>query len=604
MGFISKSVSTLARTNPTFPGQRDGANLWRQIFGSTTKETPHKPLQRQDPVEGGTYGRSTVSARNSFVRLLEAFRSGAPGGWSDDRWEQTRHFTGIAYVAIHRIATQLQGAEFQVFMKDPTHPDGKRPVSESDLPQGDRMVRPYDLVTLLEKPNRQDSFGKMMYRVAQQKFLTGTAYLWMVPNQLGTPMELYCVPTALAIPQPAVNPDFPDGYFRIQPVYPYGPFSSYPTPSSAVGAPIPAQWMMKFQYPHPFLRYDGFSPLTGMRLHLDEIESMDRSRWYSMKRSINPSAVLNFDEMEGAQPLDEAEINRIHSEWENNFMGTENHGKLIVGTPGGRLDEFGRSPREMDWQSGWDQLTSFAMGGFGITRPAAGMVEDSSYSSLFATLKQLNLVTLDPECQDISSELTRSLAPFFGDNLIVEVRCRRIDDHDLKMSKLNQLMAARAITKNEMRKELEMPITMELWGNEIAGTESPMMPGMAPPGAPPAVPAHLLQAQSPSELAMMQGQSNQLGMLPGVGNPLAQAKINGAVALDASGLRGVEDVDEQVISRPWTGNIARGSVGPRKSLNGQGNITLLSKKLQARGKLRPLQKKSIYEQVRESLNGK
>src|SRR5260370_35899679 len=107
--------------------------------------------------------------------------------------------------------------------------------------------------------------------------LMGKALTWMVPNKLKTPMELYSIPTAIAIPQPAINPDFPDGYYRIQPIYPYGPFSSYPTPATAVGAPIPAQWMLRVKYPHPLLRYDGYSPMTVLRLQQDEIESIDRS---------------------------------------------------------------------------------------------------------------------------------------------------------------------------------------------------------------------------------------------------------------------------------------------------------------------------------------
>ncbi len=97
------------------------------------------------------------------------------------------------------------------------------------------------------------------------------------------------------------------------------------------------------------------------------------------------------------------------------------------------------------------------------------MIEDSSYSTLFATMKQLYWQTLDPMSNRISNHLTRKLAPFFGDDLIVEVRCKRIDDHDVKNAKLQLLMAGKAITKNELRKECEFPLTPEDWGSEMAG---------------------------------------------------------------------------------------------------------------------------------------
>lgn len=401
-----------------------GRAVWREIFNTSDRSPSQRnreefPYPARRPVRGGTYGRSVTSTSDAaFVRLLEAMRSMAPGGWSDDRWEQTRHFLGIAYVAIHRKSVMMGQAEFQVFKKDPHHPDGKRPVTPHDPPDGDRAakyVRPYDLVELLEKPNRQDYFGKWLYRVTQQKDLTGTALTWMVPNQFGTPYEMYCVPTAIAIPQPVVNPDFPDGFYRIQPVYPYGPFSSYPTPNSAVGAAVPAQWMLRFQYPHPLLRYDGYSPLTGLRLHIDEVEMMDRSRWYAMKRSINPSAVLDLSEVDGSEPWVEAELERIRADIEATMQGPENHGQLLVPPPGGRLEPWGRAPIDMEYQAGWDQLVSFIMGGFGITKPAAGMVEDSSYSTLYATLKQLHLVTLQPECVAYDTPLiTRDGAGHIG----------------------------------------------------------------------------------------------------------------------------------------------------------------------------------------------
>lgn len=313
---------------------------------------------------------------------------------------------------------------------------------------------------------------------SQQMLLTGSALTWMVPSLMpsyiegkGLPMELYPIPTATAVPQAVSSEEFPQGYYRIQPVYPYGPFSSTPTPNSAVGAAIPSQWMLKFKFPHPFLRYDGWSPQTALRLHLDQVEMIDRSRHYTMRRTINPAATLLMDDAEGAQPLSDEEIDRLKAEFEEVFMGPENAGRLFVGAPGWRLDQWGNRPIDMDYSNGWNQLVSFVLGGFGITKQAAGMVEDSSYSTLFATLKQLYWLTLEPLCNRIASKLTRHLAPFFGEGLIIDIRCKRIDDHDVAITKNNFLMAARALTKNEARRSMDYPLTMEPWGSDIAGVE-------------------------------------------------------------------------------------------------------------------------------------
>lgn len=512
MGFISDYTSK--KITSGVPGTERGTALWREVFGIVSKEDVNKfPRVRPDG-----YGRSIFSSDASVKRLVQALRSMAPGGWSDDRWEQSKHFTGAAYVAIDRIGRQLRRAEFALFRKDPSHPDGKRPVLESDPPEGNRQCTPYDLVKLMERPNPQDSFGDMMYRWCQQLRLTGTALTWMLPNMFHEPMELYVIPTALAIPQPAVNPDYPDGYYRIQPMYPYGPFSTYPTPATAVGAPIPAQWMMRFMYPHPLFRYEGYSPLTGLRQQLDQLETMDRSRWYKMKRGSNPDAVLNLDGFEGAQPLPDEEVQRIHAEWENDTAGAENHGKLIVGFPGGKFEPFGISPKEMDFVSSWEQVLSFILGGgFGITKPAAGMVEDSNYSTLFATLKQLYWITLEPDGEDIASKITRYLCPYFGDNLIFEIRMKPLDDHEVKRTKSEVLINAKAVTKNEIRKQWDEPPTKEEWGEEIAGE-----------GA---------EEEAKVQQAEAQTEAIKEGKPPGEGN---------------------EEIEKE---RPTPGNLSRGALG-------------------------------------------
>lgn len=529
MGFIANLVKSGGNA-PLEKKTTDSRGIWRNVFGSsgvTKEDSFNKPREnptnlagdpRTTPLEG-SYNRS-ASQVASVERLLVALRSRAPGGWSDDRWEQTRHFVGIAYVAIHRQNEQLSQAEFQVFRKDEFHPDGKVPVENN-----------HPLVQLLEKPNPDDNFGDLMANWNLQMDLTGMSLSWMVPNKLQQPMEIYPIPTALAIPQPASNPDYPQGFYRIQPVYPYGPFSSFPAPATAVGAAIPAEWMMRIKYPHPFLRYDGYSPLSAMRLHMDEVESVDRSRWYSMKRSIRPDAVLNFDDVEGSQPLTDPEVDRIIAQFEAELQGAENAGKIFVGQPGAKLEPWGTSPREMDYQGGWDQLTSFVLGGFGITKPAAGMIEDASYSTLFATLKQLYWLTLEPKASRIAQKLTRYLAPFFGDDLIIEIRCRRIDDHDVTFQKLGVAMQAFAVTKNEVRKELDFPVTQEMWGNEIAGIPPPPMP-VGPDGQP------------------LQIDEN--------GQPIEDNGVMNALMGDE-----MEEEDDMEKDRPKSGKMSEGALGPK-----------------------------------------
>jgi HK97 family phage portal protein len=464
-------------------------------------------------------------------------------------------------------------AEFQVYRRDPLHQDGKRPVLVDDPPEmGALGPKPYDLVKLLNNPNKKDSFGEMMYRWNQQMDLTGKALTMIVPNMLGTPMELYVIPTAHAIPQPVINPEFPDGYYRIQPMYPYGPFSTYPTPQTSVGAPVPAEWMMSFEYPHPLLRYEGFSPLTALRLHIDEVEAIDKSRWYSMKQVFNPTAILNFANMDSASPLPEEEIERIRADLEANHFGPENVGRLLVSTPGAELEQFGTRAADMEYQAGWDQLVSFIMAGFGISKTAAGMVEGASYSNLFAALKQFYWLTMDPKCKRFASQMTRYLCPHFGKDLFIEINSRPINDHEIVHAKIGLGLQAMCLTKNEVRKLLELPTTQEEWGKEIAG-----MPPMTGPDGMPLDPNTGAPMQPGMEGNAEDVMQDQIPADPMGENPNELARPGHPLPLDAL-IYGAGDREPPASEqfRPRSGAIAKGALGPRKSLNGHANGRLNS----------------------------
>lgn len=162
---------------------------WRQAY--TVKEDGS---YRLDPRKAANANASAASGVNAYSKLLRAMRSKAPGTWTDDRWEQSKHFTTTPYVAIHRICVLLSQSEYDVLesVNGSMDPNDLKPAKSKE---GERLIR------YLGKPNWKDSWGKWMYRVGQQKWLTGSALDWMVPNMIGEPVEHYVVPTALAVPQ-------------------------------------------------------------------------------------------------------------------------------------------------------------------------------------------------------------------------------------------------------------------------------------------------------------------------------------------------------------------------------------------------------------------
>ena len=250
--------------------------------------------------------------------------------------------------------------------------------------------------------------------------------------------------------------------------------------------------------------------------------------------------------VEGMEPLPLAEIERIIAEWEARHQSPENHGGMVVMPPGGKLDEFGRAPAEMDYNDSWAQKSSFVLGGLGITKPAAGMIEDSSYSTLFATLKQVNVLTVQPECDDIASDLTRQVASKFGPNLVIKIRAKRIDDHDIMFQKLQILIEAKAITYNQLLKELDMPQTDEPWGKERVGEA---------------------EAQAEQEMRAAEINSKQEMDIGEQGDQPQKKEEGFKIESADAGMEAADEQAEKEQRRPKPGPLGRGALGPRDQLH-------------------------------------
>lgn len=588
MGLVRRLITEApVPRSASFPGQRDGSRLWREAFGETKErglaETETGPRSQASRIDTGT--------RAAVKRLIQSLSSLAPGGWSDDRYRQSQSLVGITYIAITHANNHLRRASFTVGYDDPDAEDGVRSVEKDSFA--------YKLVELLQNPNDDDSFGDLMAQWNTQLGLTGMGLTYAPPSALPAemsrslggpgkvvPARLFVIPTAIAVPQATMNEEYPQGYYRVQQVYPYGPWSSLPTPTSSAGAPVDARHMIRFKYTHPLLRYDGYSPLTGLATWIDEFNMIDRSRHASMRGAINPSAVLSLpaDENGTVQSLPEAEIERLIAEFESTMQGPDRMGQLYIAPGGSKLEPWGNTPDKMLYESGWDQLLSAILGGFGLTKPVAGMVEDSSYSTLFASLRQVYWVTLEPFCEMIAEKLTKFLAPLYGDNLVVKIRCKPIDDHEINFTKADKLVAGKAGTKNEYRKLIGLPPTKEEWGKDIAGDPSPYE-----------------KEQAEKQQQAAGGGAEQPGGTPAPGQgPPAPPPLGGGPK-EETPEEARPDPPEVEESRPKAGAIAAGARGGPLKTQGKRLAAARAKPVLPLVGTKREQSLSVYEQITKAL---
>ena len=134
---------------------------------------------------------------------------------------------------------------------------------------------------------------------------------------------------------------------------------------------------------------------------------------------------------EGDIEPDEKMLERASSRFNEKYSGPANAGRAMFLSGKAQVTQLGTSPREMDYQSGFDQAGRAIMAGHGTPPIAAGAAGSGSYAAYYAELKQFTELTIQPILDFLAEEDTERLAPQFGDGLTIEYEAAAIDDPDL-----------------------------------------------------------------------------------------------------------------------------------------------------------------------------
>ncbi len=391
--------------------------------------------------------------------LADTLRRDPPGQWSDNRYEQSNHYRGVLYIAIRSIMDALYSTTITLNKKHHKYAAVSLRRLEKAMPtphanSSDERMRPFDdpdhsLVKLLDQPNRTETFNELLAQLVLQYHLTGSGLMWANPNKLGLPAELYILPTALCTAQPA-TPDYPEGWWRVTQYYPGGGFGILPSPMSGGGAPIDGRDLLRFKNPHPLWRFDAMSPLTAGSVQLDILESIDQARWTAMDQGLTPDMILLAPGVNQAQ-LD-AHLERLKA----TNIGKRNFRKVMAlgGDQGDSKFDVkfpSTTAKDMDFSSGWDQMTAYALALFGVPKSVAGLATTGSYAELYAALKQFHTLTLRPLVQRLGVWLTKHLARVWSDDLAIQLDLPTIDDQQLHEQQLSTDLAHDLLTFNEAR---------------------------------------------------------------------------------------------------------------------------------------------------------
>lgn len=435
------------------PQNRQRISNWiREVQGRRSDDPYTSRLNNDTQVDA-------ASVVSNWEYLLRALRSRAPGMYSQNVQALSQHFTSGVYLALNTMCKQAAQAEWRIFEEigSPHEPDVE-------------LQKHEPVVKLFKNPNNEDDFVDILAQLTQQIGLNGIALEWIPVwgNQI-QPEEMYIIPTATALPWPP-SPVYPHGSYLIQPFYPFGPFSTIPSYQSAAGARIPAEQIIRIKNDHPILRYDGYATLTAIQRHVDTVEAIDTARWSTQQLGLDPSIIISFDP-KLVNP-DKADFKRIRTELQAIYAGPVNAGKIMFNPFGGKADKLSHTPNEMAWEKGWEQLMAFEQACFGVPKGISGMDDDTSFATLYARMKQFNLLSLDPLLDKLGRKNTKRLIkPYFGGDLYLKLTARKITDEEMVLKKIGVGIQSKTLRLNEIRKllDLDLPPIDGPQGDEFIG---------------------------------------------------------------------------------------------------------------------------------------
>lgn len=333
---------------------------------------------------------------------------GWPGGWSQDRNEQVRHYRHWSFVGINAIAKAVAGLTPNVALVragDEAADDGHR--SRALLHRYQKTltaIKPHEIITpvrhnhpllrLLRKPNAVDVAWDLWFELLLFLELTGNSYLWVVPNRMGLPCELWVIPAQWVWPHAGTN-ELVD-YYEVRPMIGTAPLK------------IPPRDMIHFRWKNPLHKLDGHSSQQAISEWIDAAESVNTSRFFQFKNGCMATGSIELGE--NYNDPDDAELDRIYAKFFARLQGEQNVGRPIIMPPGAKYTPLTIAPQEMAYVESADQLRDWVLAALGVPKEIVGIQSAGAEIAMYGPINQFFTQCIIPKLQYLGQVLTERLA--------------------------------------------------------------------------------------------------------------------------------------------------------------------------------------------------
>jgi len=222
--------------------------------------------------------------------------------------------------------------------------------------------------------------------------LTGNAYWWVIKNSAGVPAEIWPVQSQSMWIVPSKD-KFIDGYL-------------FKNGMNSISFGF--EEIIHFKYANPNHSYYGFGPLSAITDSYNIYQNMNEYEKAIFRNMGRPDGLLETDQT----GMDDETYERIHQEWEENYGGMSNAGKIAILESGTKYKPLNFAPKEMNFMKGREATKDVIRNAYGQTQ---AMFEASSLASAEIADRAYRKDTIEPRLTRIEEKINEQFMPLYND---------------------------------------------------------------------------------------------------------------------------------------------------------------------------------------------
>lgn len=238
------------------------------------------------------------------------------------------------------------------------------------LKKGTETYQDHPLLSVLKTPSPQETLSSLVEGVISSLLLSGNAYIEVVRDENGCPLELYL----LRADRVKVIP----GSDGVPIAYEYsvsGESRRVPVDTRDGWSPI-----LHLKMYHPRHDWYGFSPMEAAASSIDQYNAVGQHNLSLLKNGARPSGALLLKTHQGEEISDE-QRQSLREDLESLYEGTEQAGRFMVLEGDMEWREMGLSPKDLDFVPGKHLTAREISMAFGVPPMLIGVPGDATFSN-------------------------------------------------------------------------------------------------------------------------------------------------------------------------------------------------------------------------------